>query len=109
MGEIMETICKKCKEYTVTVKGLCFDCYHLQIQDKDCFVKKSSKERRKEMYAVIKTKDCGQHSFTYFHANYKDARAEAERLCRKEQTGFYVLKVVSKCSIGTMPVVWEDL
>ncbi|KKU46095.1 MAG: hypothetical protein UX65_C0010G0026, partial [Parcubacteria group bacterium GW2011_GWB1_46_8] len=43
---------------------------------------------------------------SYFHPTLDRARAEAERLCRKEGAEFLVLEVVGKGGPG--PVRWDE-
>ena len=45
--------------------------------------------------------------FTKWHDTLKEAKAEAERLCRKERTSFHVLKLVETCSVEEIPVKWK--
>jgi hypothetical protein len=62
-----------------------------------------------QRYAVVR--DCemdNQKKFTLYHDSLETAKAEAERLCRKERARFIVLKVVAMCDIGEMPVKWEE-
>ena len=46
-------------------------------------------------------------SFSKWHETLETAKQEAERLCSKEGKEFIVLKVVGRCSLASMPVVWE--
>lgn len=70
--------------------------------------------QRREKYAVVREKevflgDPRTYSYSKWHDCFADAKAEAERLCKKEQVSFYVLKVVAKCKIDERPVVWEEV
>ena len=58
----------------------------------------------KKEWAVVQPS--GNCRFSYFHPTLDRARAEAERLCRKEGCEFMVLEVVGKCGPG--PVRWEE-
>jgi len=42
------------------------------------------------------------------HSSLEEARAEAERLCRKENARFYVLAVVGLAQPCSQPIEWID-
>jgi len=72
-------------------------------------------------YAVVRDKDditdayhgykSGNYTFSTFHSTLEEAKAEAERLCRKEGVPFLVLQVISKISLfkPEPPVEWEEV
>lgn len=58
-----------------------------------------------ELYAVVRATP-NNYSFTKFHDTFEEAKIEAERLCRKYQDEFMVLKLVAICRLAE--VKWED-
>lgn len=59
-------------------------------------------------YAVIRNQDPQyEMSFKKWHSNEKDAQEEAERLARKHQAKFWIVKLVGYCEIDTIPVKKE--
>lgn len=62
-------------------------------------------------YAIFQVPVCtltNKKYFTKFHDTLEEAKAETERLCRKERTTFLVLKVVGECHVEETPVKWEE-
>lgn len=59
-------------------------------------------------FAVIKESLC-VWSFTKLYDTQDEARVEAERLCRKENATFYVVRLVEKCYIEKHPVLWTSV
>ena len=57
-------------------------------------------------YAVVKDK--ATKCFTKFHDNFEEAKDEAERLCKKEQSAFILLEVVGVIDIKNPepPIEW---
>ncbi len=51
----------------------------------------------------------GKMQFSVWHDTLDLARYEAERLCKKEQKEFIILKEVAKVKLQTTPVVWETM
>ena len=47
--------------------------------------------------------------FTKLHETLKEAKQEAERLCRKENAVFYVIELVGKCYREETPVTWKQI
>lgn len=58
------------------------------------------------MYAIVK-ENHNKHEFTMLHVTLKDAKAEAERLCRKERACFLVFKLECRCYLEETPVTWK--
>ena len=44
---------------------------------------------------------------SHIHVTLDHARAEAERLCRKEQAKFLILAVIGEITIAETPVTWK--
>lgn len=59
-----------------------------------------------ERYAVVR--ENVEFRFTKWHDTLEQAKAEAERLCRKERSVFVVLKMVACCSVEEIPVTWRE-
>ena len=63
-------------------------------------------------YAVIKASldDTNEtlKSFRIWHNTYDEAREEAKRLCQKEHCQFVIIRAISKCNIGNLPVEWIE-
>jgi hypothetical protein len=57
-------------------------------------------------YAVVK-KEPLDYRFSRFHDDLKEAKDEAERLCRKEGCPFLVLMTVGMMSVEKIPVKWD--
>ena len=53
-------------------------------------------------YAVVKTSL--QMCFMKFHDSKEEAYLEAERLCKKEETRFFVLKLVGYVDVKVAPI-----
>ena len=64
-------------------------------------------DMEKKFWMVLK--DAANASTFVRHLDYEEAAIEAERLCRKEGVGFYLLE--AKCKVGLVhpPLVWTDL
>ena len=58
-------------------------------------------------YAVVSEAQ-QPHKFTKFHTVKDDAFLEAERLCRKYQSRFYVLKLVGIVEVDIAPVKKQE-
>ena len=58
-------------------------------------------------YAIVKENN-NQYTFSKFHETLEEAEQEAERLCRKERTTFYILELKKKCYIEETPVKWVN-
>jgi hypothetical protein len=59
-------------------------------------------------YAIIR--DDGPFQFyPHMHDSFESAKAEAERLCKKEKKSFVVFSVsrIGKCSVKEIPIEWE--
>lgn len=61
-----------------------------------------------DMYAVVKESH-NRFEFSRFHETLEEAKEEAERLARKENACFYVMKVVGKAYVEQYPVKWVEL
>ena len=60
-----------------------------------------------DMFAVVR-EGVGDKRFSVYHADYVEAKTEAERLCKKEGKTFFVLKRVAFCQPAEMPIKWEE-
>lgn len=61
----------------------------------------------KSRYAVVRS--AIEFKFTKWHETYNEAKAEAERLCRKERMPFTILKEMAFCYTEEIPVNWTEL
>jgi len=62
-----------------------------------------------EKYAVVRDVEFdNQKKFTLWHDTLEKAKAEAERLCRKENVRFCVVKLVGMCEVDMAPVKWTE-
>jgi hypothetical protein len=63
-------------------------------------------------YAVIKCSldDTNEEikRFTTWHNTYDEAKEEAERICRKEQSQCVIVRAISKCNLDTVPIKWTE-
>ena len=58
-----------------------------------------------DLYAIVKSNPQFDFRFMKFHEKLFEAKEEAERLCVKEGSDFFILKVVAKCRLAE--VMWE--
>ena len=60
-------------------------------------------------YAVVRLAPEGAPmQFKKWHDTYELAKAEAERLCRKEKDTFGIVRLVSYCEVEETPVKWTE-
>lgn len=61
------------------------------------------------MYAVVRKRINGNHSFAFWHESLDEARQEAMRLTAKEKDTFLVLSVIGSSHIKEQPVEYTDI
>ncbi len=59
-------------------------------------------------FAVVRV-SFSECSFSKLHTDFETAKVEAERLCRKERTKFYVMEIKAQCYVPETPVKWEEI
>ena len=57
-------------------------------------------------YCVVR-ESTGNKMFNMMHETLEEARAEAERLAKREQATFYVFEMLGWVRVAPSPVVWE--
>lgn len=63
----------------------------------------------KKFWMVIKESGKGSDNTFKRHESYKDAKEEAERLCRYGHTAFIILEAMEICNSEEIPVNWSYL
>ena len=59
-------------------------------------------------FAVVRS-DGRDYKFAKFHKTLDEATKEAERLCEKEEVGFFIVELVGHCKPKKTPVQWVYL
>lgn len=60
-----------------------------------------------ELYAVVKWSS-NDIKFSKWHDSYDLAKKEAERLCKREQIPFFILKSIAHCQMKETPIEWVE-
>ena len=61
-------------------------------------------------YAVVQDKDIyARKEFTKIHFSFEEAKAEAERLCKRERCPFLVIQIIGTVLIPEIPVSYMSM